>query len=122
MRKQQGIGMLPALVLLGVASVIGTAAVRLMPIYLDNWTLDNIIEDVVAEYSGKDNTPAQVRSVLSRHFVTNRVESISLRDIEITSEREGVVIDASYETRTKLFFNIDAIVKFEGNTFVIPRS
>ncbi len=122
LRKQRGMGMLAALCLLAVIIVIATCAVRLLPIYVDYWTLGNIIEDVVEEHQGKEASPAQIRSALGRHFTTNRIESVSLRDIEISSASEGIVIDASHEKRTALFFNVDAVVKFEKFIFVVPRS
>lgn len=121
-RQQQGIGLLAGMTLLGVAIIIGTTVIRLLPIYLDYWTLDNIIEDVVKENTGKDVTPAALRSQLSRRFTTNRIESVSLKDIEFSSEKEGVVIDASHEKRTPLMLNVDAVVKFEEMRYVVPRS
>lgn len=122
LKKQRGMGVLPALCLLAVIIVIATCAVRLLPIYVDYWTLGNIIDDVVEEHRGKESSPAQIRSALGRHFTTNRIESLSLRDIEISTASEGIVIDASHEKRTALMFNIDAVVKFDGFTVVVPRS
>jgi hypothetical protein len=49
------------------------------------------------------------------------VEAISLRDIKISSDEEGVVIDARYEKRTSLIFNVDAVVRFDNALFVVPR-
>ena len=105
-KQQQGISMLAALVLICVVLVLGTAAARLLPIYLDCWTLNNIIDDVVEDNRGKTTTPAQVRQSLSRHFTTNRIESVSLRDIEISTNSEGVLIDASHEKRTPLILSL----------------
>lgn len=120
-RYQQGMGMLPAVCLLGIIILLGTCAVRLAPIYLDYWTLSNIIKNVVEDNAGKERSPAQIRTALGRHFTTNRIESISLRDIKISTEKEGILIDSSHEKRTRLFMNVDAVVKFENMTFMVPR-
>lgn len=119
---QIGMGMLPTLVVVGVVIVFATIAVKLMPIYVDYWTLTRVLNDVVEEERSDDPTPAGIRSALSNRFITNRIEAISLRDIKISSDKKGVVIDASYEKRTPIMFNIDAVVRFEEAVFVVPRS
>ena len=120
--KQVGMGMIPALLVLGAVIIFATIAVKLMPIYVDYWTLTRIINDVVSEERNEDPTPAGIRKDLSSRFITNRVEAISLRDIKISNDKKGVVIDARYEKRTPVMFNIDAVVRFDDALFVVPRS
>jgi hypothetical protein len=84
--------------------------------------LTRIINDVVTEDRDEDPTPAGIRRDLSSRFITNRVEAISLRDIKIGNDKKGVVIDARYEKRTPIMFNIDAVVRFDEALFVVPRS
>jgi len=119
---QTGMGMLPTLVVVGVVIVFATIAVKLMPIYVDYWTLTRVLNDVVEEERSDDPTPAGIRNALSNRFITNRIEAISLRDIKISNDKKGVVIDARYEKRTPIMFNIDAVVRFEEAVFVVPRS
>lgn len=119
---QTGMGMLPTLVVVGVVIVFATIAVKLMPIYVDYWTLTRILNDVVEEERSDDPTPAGIRNALSNRFITNRIEAVSLRDIKISSDKKGVVIDARYEKRTPIMFNIDAVVRFDEAVFVVPRS
>ena len=118
--SQRGIGMLPAMVLIALVIFLGTIAVKLFPIYIDHWTLKDVISDVVEESNG-DTTPAQIKSKLESRFVTNRIETISIRDITIKLERDSTTIDANYEKRTPLIFNVDGVVKFEDLFFEIPR-
>ncbi|CAA0087347.1 Uncharacterised protein [Zhongshania aliphaticivorans] len=120
--KQAGMGMIATLLVLTVVIVFATLAVKLAPIYVDYWTLTRIINDVIEEERGSEVTPAAIRRDLSNRFVTNRVESIALRDIKISSEKEGILIDARYEKRTPVMFNVDAVVHFDEAMFVIPRS
>ncbi|CAA0080574.1 DUF4845 domain-containing protein [Zhongshania aliphaticivorans] len=119
---QTGMGMISTLVVLVVVIVFATIAVKLMPIYVDYWTLTRIITDVVDEERSDEPTPAGIRSDLSNRFITNRIEAISLRDIKISNDKKGVVIDARYEKRTPIMFNVDAVVRFDEAVFVVPRS
>tara|TARA_R110001592_G_scaffold173980_10_gene412768 strand:- start:420 stop:791 length:372 start_codon:yes stop_codon:yes gene_type:complete len=119
--KQAGIGMIPTVLILGTVIIFATVGVKLMPIYVDYWTLTRILEDVASEDRDSDPTPAGVRRDISGRFLTNRVEAISLRDIKISNDKKGVVIDARYEKRTPLIFNIDAVVRFDDALYVVPR-
>lgn len=120
-QAQQGMGLLSAVMLLGVAMILGTMVIKLAPLYIDYWSLSRVITDVVKDSQGGEVTPAQVREKLARRFVTNRIESISLRDIKIKNNDKGVLIDATYEKRVPLFFNIDGVVKFEEALFQVER-
>lgn len=120
--KQKGMGFLPLIVILAALGTLSTAAVSLVPIYVDYWTLDGIIKDVVKDSEPGKTSPAQVRKKLRSRFDTNRVESIALQQIKIKSTDKGVEIDARHEKRTPLFFNLDAVVKFENAQYLIPRS
>jgi hypothetical protein len=119
--KQAGIGMIPTVLILGTVIIFATVGVKLMPVYVDYWTMTRILEDVAGQDRDSDPTPAGVRRDISGRFLTNRVETISLRDIKIINDKKGVVIDARYEKRTPLIFNIDAVVRFDDALFVVPR-
>ncbi|WP_414728698.1 DUF4845 domain-containing protein [Zhongshania aliphaticivorans] len=120
--EQQGMSMLSALCVLGVVLFFATLAVRLAPIYLDYWTLSRIITDITEESRTSDATPASVRRELSNRFITNRVESVDLKDIKISSDKTGIIIDARYEKRVPIMFNVDAVVHFDDAQFLVPRT
>lgn len=120
--KQRGIAGISALLVLGTIIIFATAAAKLAPIYLDYWTLNRIITDIVEEERSSDATPAVIRRELSSRFITNQVESVSLRDIKISTDKQGVLIDARYEKRTPVMFNVDAVVRFDEAIFLVPRS
>jgi hypothetical protein len=120
--KQRGIVGISALLVLGTIIIFATAAVKLAPIYLDYWTLNRIITDIVEDERSSDATPAGIRRELSSRFITNRVEAVSLGDIKISTDKKGVLIDARYEKRTPVMFNVDAVVRFDKAIFLVPRS
>ncbi|GAA4088813.1 DUF4845 domain-containing protein [Zhongshania borealis] len=119
--KQQGMSMLAALCVLGVILFFATLAVRLAPIYLDYWTLSRIITDIAEEDRTTDATPGSVRKELSSRFITNRIESVNLKDIKISTDKKGIIIDARHEKRVPIMFNVDAVVHFDDAQFLVPR-
>ena len=52
-------------------------------------------------------------------FNTNRIEAISARAVKVYREDGKIIIDASYEKRTPLFKQVDAVLMFNDNIVVI---
>lgn len=111
--SQQGLSMLSWMSILFVVSFFVTCAVKLTPVYMDSWTVKSVIESVAAKQKIETQSPEKIRSAIALQFMTNRVEAIKARDIKITREKGKVIIDANYEKRVPLMYNVDAVVKFD---------
>ncbi len=119
--RQRGLGMLGWVAVIGVVVFFGTLAAKLMPVYVDNMTVRSIIQAVAADPEAGGKSAGQLRSEISRQFITNRVEVINPRDIKFKYERNVITVDASYEVRVPVMYNVDAVVRFDNQTFEIQR-
>lgn len=115
--NQQGLSMLGWLVILFVVTFFITCAVKILPLYIDSWTLENSIENVVDKQALSTGSTEEIRSAIDRQFVTNRVDVMKARDLKIERKQGKIIIDATYERRTPLFYNIDVVVKFDHLIF-----
>lgn len=120
--KQTGLGLLPMAVILSVGGLLGLCVLRLAPVYLDHVTIRQIVKNAAEDPESRKMTASEIRKSMQGAFITNRVETIALRDIKFTTERNMIIMDANYEVRVPLVYNIDAVVKFENLKFEIPRS
>lgn len=112
-RHQQGMSTIAIVVIILVAAFFGTCAVKLGPIYIESFTVKKAVENVVDEVKGKGVAAAQVKSLISRQFTANRVEAMTPRDIKVNRQDGKMILDATYEKRVPLMFNIDVVVKFD---------
>lgn len=119
--RQTGIGMIQASVIIAVAGLLGLCAFRLVPIYIDHLTINKVLQNAATDPASGEMTAAQIRQSMQGAFLTNRIETINLKDIKFTTERGLIVMDASYEVRVPLIYNIDAVVVFDNLVFDIPR-
>lgn len=112
--KQRGLSMLSILTILFVASFFLTCGVKLVPLYLDAWTIDKAIKKGVETGEFKALSASQITRKLTSTFDMNRVEAIKINDIKVKRLKNGEMsIDASYEKRVPLIQNIDVVVKFD---------
>lgn len=116
--RQAGVSILGVLVILALFSFFLTVSIRLMPSYMEGRSIKAAIEKV-AEASSPESSIRDVVRRIDSNFITNRIEVISSRQVKVYREEGKIVIDASYETRTPLFDNVDAVLMFPDNIVVI---
>jgi hypothetical protein len=113
--SQQGLSMTGWLAVLFVVSFFITCAVKLVPLYVDAWTAQTAIENVVQDQREKTQSISAIRKALARQFIANRIEVVNAKKMKITKKKGKIVIDASYEKREPLFYNI-----VHPNGFYLP--
>lgn len=111
--RQQGLSSIAILVIILVVVFFATCAAKVGPVYMESFTVKRAVENVVDQFKGKAVDPGQIKDKLSRQFQVNRVEALNFRDIKVTREKGKVTLDATYEKRVHLMFNIDVVVKFD---------
>jgi hypothetical protein len=112
-KKQSGLTMLSWLVVALVAMVAVTSLVKIGPIYLESWTVKSILNQVAEETRSESLNRGQIRERLEKKFFINTVKGITMQDVQLESSRGLVTIDANYEVRKRLFFNLDVVVVFD---------
>jgi Domain of unknown function (DUF4845) len=111
--RQQGISALSMLVILLVAIFFGTCAIKVAPVYMENMTIQGALETVVTDAEVGDIKTTEIKGKLSKLFQVNMTEAIGIKDVKITRDKGKVIVDARYERRVPLMFNIDVVVKFD---------
>lgn len=113
LNKQGGLTALSMLVLGLLGMVIVICVIKLAPVYLENLTVRDILNQVAEEVRGEDLNRAQVRERLSKKLLINSVKGLKLQDVKVKGDERGYLISADYEVRKHLFLNIDVVVKFD---------
>jgi hypothetical protein len=113
--KQRGITMIGWLVLLVPLAIVGYAAIRMAPVYLNYMKVVRSMEQTAKELAEEDNlTVTQIRNALGKHLID--VESVEFPKIEqIMIRRNGPIwqMQASYEDTAPLFLNLAVLSKFD---------
>lgn len=110
--KQRGITLIGFLIVLSAALFVAYIAMKLVPIYLNHYSVVSSMKSLAAEPDAANMSEGRLRDLLSKKFLTSYVKHIKARDIEIV-RGSGVEIVAEYEVREDLIGNLDAVVTFK---------
>ncbi|MDX1803114.1 MAG: DUF4845 domain-containing protein [Alcanivorax sp.] len=111
--RQRGLSMIGWAVVLLVAIVFGTAALKMGPVYLENGTINTAISNVMQDSHTDMMSPGEIRSSLGKRFEINQVTSIHASDLSIQRNGGILTIGTDYEVREPLFYNISVVMTFK---------
>jgi hypothetical protein len=115
MKKQRGFSLFGWLFILILLGLLAIATLRILPLYLDYFTVVDIVERLYEDGSAAKDTPRALREKLNKRFRTNNLWDLDSKDVvHIGRDRSrGTVLEIRYEVRTPLFYNLSVIANFE---------
>lgn len=111
--QQRGISLIGWSVILLVAVILGTAALRMVPAYLEYNTISSSIKSLLQDSKTALMTPREVREALHKRFTINQVNAISVNDLAITKDGGILKISTDYEVREPMFYNVSIVMTFK---------
>jgi hypothetical protein len=113
-KHQSGLTMITWIILIGMIGFIGIFAFKLIPIYMDYYTINNALM-TVAKGITPGESPAQVKSSINNLFDVNSVNTVKDSDIGIKPDQDGkgLILILDYDARTNFMANVDLIVHFD---------
>jgi hypothetical protein len=112
--KQRGITLIGWIILLVPLAVVGYAAIRLTPVYLNYMKVARSLDQVASEVHGGETTNSgTLRNALEKHLDIESVDYPTLKDIKISKDGRGWSLEAAYDDQAPLFYNIFILVSFD---------
>ncbi len=111
-RRQAGMTALGFLLLACLVGVVALAGIKLTPLYITNFKLSKVLDDVQSEFDGAGATAGAIRTAISRRF---DIEDIRLPpdNLTINQVRNGYEVRIQYDNRTHYIANIWLLVEFD---------
>jgi hypothetical protein len=114
MNQQRGLSLIGLLITSAVVVFFALVGFKLLPSYIEYWTIQRIISDIGRSAELRGGTIAGVQSAFDRRATIDNVNSIKARDLEINKVGDGFEIVANWSSRVPLFGNINACLDFEA--------
>jgi len=98
--------------------IVGTVAwiaLSIVPVYLDNSTIRNVVKDVASDRSLSDASYDEINKVIRKRMSINSIRWITSDHVEFVDKDTHTEIRIDYEKRIKMVSNLDIILTFENH-------
>ena len=113
-QRQRGVTFIGWLFLLIPVAIVGYAAIRLTPIYLNYMKVVRAMEQTADEFRGEESlSPNVIRVSLEKRFDVDSINKPSVREIGIRKDGSGWIMEANYEDLAPLFANGFILMQFD---------
>lgn len=113
-KAQRGLSLSSMLVMLFLAVVASMLGMRLLPHYMDFYTLQRIVTASAAERTFNVRTADDFVRYVDKSLMINNIRDIDVTDVmSVQIERGDVLVSLDYERREHLFGNVDVVLSFD---------
>ena len=113
--KQHGISLKGAIVWMAVLGFLGVMAAKLMPAYVEYFTVKKML--AAMEQNGDlKGTVRDIRNSFDKRNAIEDVKNVKPDDLEITKEGGETVVTANWSVRIPLVANFNACLDFTATT------
>lgn len=113
-RKQKGMSVLGWLLILAVVAFLASTAFKIIPHYLDFFSLEKIISSVETEKALEIRSIPDFYSHVSKGMQVNGIRDLDLdKALKVTLENNEFQAHLQYEKREPLVENLDLVVRFD---------
>jgi hypothetical protein len=111
--RQTGMTAIGLMTIAAMVGLIGFAALKLTPVYLENMKIRQILEDVRAELEGQGPNPQSIRRSIDNRINIEMVQGLQARDFVIEKSEGGYRVAAIYSRSEPFLANISLLVEFD---------
>lgn len=116
-KKQRGLSFLGLMVLVGVLGFCAVIGLKLIPIYMESWKIDGIMEAVISEPGINDQSRQEVIESMLKRLDIDAVDAVNYsnwRDkLTVAKRKNNVSINVRYEITTPLLGNLSLLAVFD---------
>lgn len=113
-RSQKGMSLLSWLVVLAVVAFLASTAFKVVPHYLDYYSIEKAITSVETDKAADVRTIPEFYSYVDKALLLNNIRDLKLEDaLEVKQEGNDFRAHLKYEKREPLIENLDLVVHFD---------
>lgn len=94
-----------------VAAVVAITVLKVVPTYLEYFTVKKAIERTVTEYGAQP--PSAIRDGFGRQAAIDNIRDISASELQISQTSAGTTVSLSYERVVPVVGNISLLFAFD---------
>ncbi|MEE3321409.1 MAG: DUF4845 domain-containing protein [Pseudomonadota bacterium] len=111
--RQRGLSLISWMVILVVVVILGTAAFRMIPAYMEYNTVATTIRTTLQDNRAAMMSEGEIRESIRKRFVLNQVKVISPDDVDVYKDGAFLKAEVDYEVREPMFYNVSIVMTFQ---------
>jgi hypothetical protein len=116
MRKQRGVSLIGAMVVLALVGVVGLSAAKLMPAYMEYLSVKKIFNQMASTGSLSAMSVRDIRFEYEKRNAIEDIKSVRGDDLEISKAGGETVLSASWSVKVPMAGNLSACLDFYVTT------
>ena len=110
---QRGMTLLSFLFAIAIFGVVGTLALRLIPVYLNHFKVMASLEALQNQPDWASSSREQIVGMLQKHWDIDSVDGLTPRDVEVARDGRNTRVRVAYDVTKPFFHNIDLVIHFD---------
>ena len=115
--RQRGLSFLGLIVLVGFLGFSAVIGLKLIPIYMESWKIDGIMNAVISEPGINDQSRQEVIEAMLKRLDIDAVDAVNYSNwkdkLNVTKRKNNVTINVTYEITTPLIGNLSLLAIFD---------
>ncbi len=111
--KQRGMTNIMIVVILVMLAFFATAAIKVMPLYLDNFTIAGVVKSVAEDPELREKSKSEIRSLVERRLTINGLDQYA-KHTKVRPGEGVMILELNYERRENFYGNLDVVAVFEN--------
>ncbi|MCB1800504.1 MAG: DUF4845 domain-containing protein [Gammaproteobacteria bacterium] len=108
------------LLVLGVAVFFILIGIKMVPTYLENYSIRQVLKNMENDRAVRKMTPGEVRQSFIKRLKINSVYNFDRDTLKIKKEKTGTSIEVDYEVRKPVAGNVAVVMSFKESAHIAP--
>lgn len=120
---QRGMTVIGMLLLLVVIGFVALIAMKVLPMYIEYYTIKSTIESIRKEPQLAQMSTADIHNSIQKRFDIGYVDRLKARDLRIRNDAEsrGRALELVYEDERELFYGLYVVLKVDETIPLTPN-
>lgn len=119
-KRQRGMSMISWLIVLAVAVFFILIGIKMVPTYLENYSIRQVLTNMENDRSVRAMSPAEMRNSFIKRIKINSVYDFDRDSIKIKKEKNGTLFAVDYEIRKPVAGNVAIVMSFSESALIPP--
>ena len=114
-QRQQGMTAIGFIIIAALVGLVGYGAVRLVPVYMTQMQIRQLLSDLKTEYDGNAATITRLQTEIGNRLNIDAVTFPKRQDFVITKTDTGLRVSVEYEDSVPYIANLSLTAAFDNS-------